>query len=1037
MKRGPLLFSLLASLAIFAASLEGQATTPAGSTRITLAAGQKQMYSLSVPPGTIALLQLDLEGGLLAVQASEAPRRVLDLGRGGRLLFAVTSSTEGVVHIDLSSAEQTRTASVIVRDVTSTRNELERRHLLAAGIAFAQADTTRRRVPGAPSAQEALKLYDQAATEALAAHDASLAQWAMTQKARFLIYQQSKFTDAHVVLDQTLASSGETIGDAVQALSYKTLSVDDSFMGDSPSAIHNAEHALALYRTTGDLYWQGIVLGNLISLYAEAGRDDDALAAGREALADSEQTLDPAGVVFTLAELGTLYREQGKYEDAFQTLRRSIAWGEKIHYAPLIEAEIEEDFGAFYLDLGLWKEAEEQLHLSLLHASPDSQTALDARGMLARVLENNGKTQEALREYGAAIAIADKLKLKPEEVTLRLRRSSAWLHDGQLTGARDDLAKATQLIDELKLPALALERDLAEGALEERLCAACANTREQYEQALAGAQQLGEREQEATADAALARVYHAQKDDVAALQSIEAALSIAERSRASLANSELAASYLTGRHSWYVLAIDLSMQLDRSSPGKGYSDKAFRYAERDRARTMLDAIGGNISIDNTTVTVNLRQRLAVNGRRIEKEKSLLLASREPTTTASALHSLYTEQDALTAELHHSSSRQLRLGDDSVATLNDVQQSLLHRGDALLAISQGASYCYRWLVTPTSLSVTRQPGGAQLRAQLAALQQMLVERKPPLSSGEDALKYQARLLQWNSKRDGALLALGQRLLPSLPSGVTHLYIVADGAMLSLPWGALRVSCGPRACYALERYAISIEPSASIAVSLARATPKPQAQKVMIVAGTITSNDRAMPRWTRLTPLPGTLREADSIARLVPANHLLQLRGREATTDNVLPRMNDDLAILHLSTHTLLINGHPELSGIMLSSDLSRSDGATSVLWLQDIPSLHAPPLVTLSGCTTEGTNISGEELTTLTQAFFYAGAEQVIGSIWSVDDEATATLMGRFYRYRLIDKMSVSEAMRLAQLSMLQDHAPLPDWAGFVVNGVEK
>jgi len=201
----------------------------------------------------------------------------------------------------------------------------------------------------------------------------------------------------------------------------------------------------------------------------------------------------------------------------------------------------------------------------------------------------------------------------------------------------------------------------------------------------------------------------------------------------------------------------------------------------------------------------------------------------------------------------------------------------------------------------------------------------------------------------------LWAAGRLLLPILPSSVHHLYVVAEGSLLSVPWSALRIPCSVTTCYVVERFATSIEPSASIAVSLAHTTQPSSAQNVLIVADTVSTQPQASPQWMHLTALPSTRREADTIAHLVPATHVVQLRGKQATVDNVRSALQTNLAVLHVATHTLLVSGHPELSGIALSSGNTQS-----VLWLRDIPFLHAPPIVTLSGCTTQGTSPSGEE-----------------------------------------------------------------------------
>jgi CHAT domain-containing protein len=1031
MKRGG--FScFFASLAFMAGFAHAQTAIPSGGMIHTaLKSGEKQAYQVIAQPDTLVLFQLRLQGGLLFVQSAETPRRILDLGSGGGLLYAVTATADGLASIEVSSAEQSRQASLDLQDVTATHSAPDREHILAAGLALARADMARRKMPGAPDGPTALALYDTAATEATAAHNIALTRWALTQKARFLIYQRSSFVEAHALLQRAIALPDES-DTAVQALAWKTLEADEYFLGNLQASIEESEKALDLYRKTGDVYWQGIVLGNLISLYDEAGRAEDAISAGQEALSDSEKSEDPAGVVFSLTELGTLYRAQGRFEAAFETFRRAIAWGESIHYAPLIEAEIEKDLGAFYLDLGMNSEAETQLHLSLSHSSPNSQAALDARGMLARVLEQNGKTQDALHEYTSSIAIAQELRLKPEEAALLLRRSTAYLHKGHTTVAAKDVAAAAHLAEDLKLPALRLDTILAQAAIHQHMCASCSQTEDLYKRALTLAQELDQREQQATANAGLAFVYQSRREDEAALDAVAAALAIVERSRSSFAARDLAASYFIGRHSWYELAIELSMRLDKRSPNSGFQEMAFRYSESARARTMLDAIGTQESTQSADLQPQLRQRILANHAQLEKQKSALLSSTDPKSIVASLRSLYLEEEALNAEASHQSGK---LMDNKIASTHDAQQSLLHPGEALVAFSHGSSHSYRWLITSSSTAVTSLPAKKELQQRLAPLLQLLRERQPTLHPGEDAQAYSKRLAHWNHSRDEALLVAGQLLLPTLRPSIHHLYIVAEGSLLSLPWSALRIPCGHKICYSVEHFSTSIEPSVSIAVSLARRAQPVLAKNVLVVADAVSTQPQAVPPWMHLGPLPGTRREADALARFIPAMQLQQLRGKLATVNNIRSALEGNLAVLHVATHTLLVSGHPEFSGIVLSSDNSHGDGQ-SVLWLRDIPSLHAPLLVTLSGCTTQGKALPGEELATLTQAFFYAGAQQVIGSLWDVDDDATANFMTNLYRKLFKDKLSTTRAIREAQLSMLHKHAPMPDWAAFVVNGVQ-
>jgi hypothetical protein len=67
---------------------------------------------------------------------------------------------------------------------------------------------------------------------------------------------------------------------------------------------------------------------------------------------------------------------------------------------------------------------------------------------------------------------------------------------------------------------------------------------------------------------------------------------------------------------------------------------------------------------------------------------------------------------------------------------------------------------------------------------------------------------------------------------------------------------------------------------------------------------------------------------------------------------------------------------------------------------------------------------------------HAGASSVAASLWSVDDEATAELMKKFYSNMLHDRMAPAAALRAAQNDIRQN--PLWQsphfWAAFTLQG---
>ncbi len=1015
------------------------ATSPVS---IALSPGQRQILEIRGEANGLAVIEVRLEGGLVALQSPDAPKRLLDLGRGGHAIFAVPVSAEGTAALELSSAEQRREARVTVSDVTSNHTREEQEHLHVATVAFARADSARRHQAGAPDAVTALREYDRAASEAEAAQDISFVRWAMIQKARFLIYQQSTFVEARDLLLRAAVLPLDR-DEATLALTYKTLSTVNNFLGDLPAAATSAEQSLAFYRKTGDVYWQGIVLGNLISTYGDMGREAEAIAAGREALSDAEQTQDMAGVVFCLTELASLYREQGEYQRAFQAFRDALVWGENIHYAPDVEAEIEKELGVFYADMGLWEEAQAQLQLCLQHATADGPTALGARGVLARVLEKNGNSAASLREYQAAISIAGKLQLQPEEAMLRLERSSVLLRAGNIAAARADTSAAGKLAETLGIPALTIRATLADASIEAQSCtvsakASCDSAVQDYERALSLTENTGEREEEAVAYAGLARTYVSRQDYDDALRMIERCLYIVEHSRASLASHSLAASFLTERRDLYDLAIEITMKLALQHPNERYGETAFLYAERGRMRNMLDVISEEGEASGQPGPPDLRRRILANDHQIENQKALLLTKSGEKNAAIALRKLYLEQDALDAEARRqgiwSQQQKIVADPDRIASTEDVQRLLLRPDTALIAFSLGATQSYRWEITQRTIHVSILPSAAELRRSILPLQRLLIARSIDLHPGEDAAQYHSRRDAFDSTRERGLVDAGRKLLPQLPQNIRHLYIVADGPLSSLSWNALRIPCGARRlCYAIERFAIASEPSASVAVQLARHPTRTAGQNILIVADPITQSGQPAPRWASFAPLPGTRREAGAIARLIPAESLQIIHGEMATVDNVRA-LSKNLSILHFATHTFLVPGHPELSGIALSPERGKSE-EKSILWLHDIPTLQAPSLVVLNGCSTQGQGLGGEELSALTQAFLYAGSHEVIGTIWSIDDEVAAVLMEHFYRELISRHRKAVDALRSAQLGLLKSGANLSDWAGFVIDGV--
>jgi len=84
------------------------------------------------------------------------------------------------------------------------------------------------------------------------------------------------------------------------------------------------------------------------------------------------------------------------------------------------------------------------------------------------------------------------------------------------------------------------------------------------------------------------------------------------------------------------------------------------------------------------------------------------------------------------------------------------------------------------------------------------------------------------------------------------------------------------------------------------------------------------------------------------------------------------------------------------------------------------------LAVLSACETGlGDVAGGEGVFGLQKAFHLAGCKNVVASLWKVEDDATAALMGLFYRHLWVDKLPPREALRRAQLTLYRHPELIP------------
>jgi CHAT domain-containing protein len=289
-----------------------------------------------------------------------------------------------------------------------------------------------------------------------------------------------------------------------------------------------------------------------------------------------------------------------------------------------------------------------------------------------------------------------------------------------------------------------------------------------------------------------------------------------------------------------------------------------------------------------------------------------------------------------------------------------------------------------------------------------------------------------------QRAAALFSL---LLPgfSVPDAITELIIIPDGILTDLPFEALRDRSGRRV---IERFSISYAPSASTYALLVSREPRSRTDSTLLALGNPVVDGRGAgsqvgrevdaEHASLLSPLRYAAAQMQGLARAYgPAARVLE---GPAATEAALRADLSGVSTLHLATRGIVDEGQPGRSRLILTA-AADDDG---VLQMRELFALRLNrALVTLPAVETAvAVNTRSEGLGGLSRAWFYAGADTVVTSLWTVDARTTPRLMTDFYE-AMARGLPAAEALRQAKLRLMNGSAGGTDpfsWAAFVTIG---
>jgi len=786
---------------------------------------------------------------------------------------------------------------------------------------------------------------------------------------------------------------------AAAARTLNNLGVLQKQRGEYVAALEHYERSLRIKKDLGDRRGAAVTLGNMGSVYKRLGAYRKALSHELDALERLEARKDSMRVAGFSTNVGNTYRRLGELHLALTFMRRGLSLSREIR-SPHLEATALNALALVHYDLGCYAESLRMLeaglelarkhgfrklqgsilnNFGLIHqALGDHKTALGVfrksfalkqasgdRGGMANSLANMANAYEAFRDLDSALAHLERAEKIYGELNDAV--SLAWTL-GEIGGVLRRMGDPERALAKHR-KALSISRRLSDRPGE--ICSLRhigedlvhlgkpEEARSVLVEALAVADEVGGGRLVAEALYRLAEVQLSTGNPEAAIAHARRAVREISRSAGGLAEEQGA-----GVRERYLGVYDTGLLAAAQLKDR---EQFYHFLECGRAGALLEFLGGRNRLQAFLVPEELRTSLQL-GREAESLAAHALSRARKGGKREEIRSRRAALDESRADVRkviQRIQREAKAASDVLyrepASLAEIRSFLLP-GDAMVLYALTGTDALALVVTPERVGIVPLGGADGLRQAVAAL-----PFTSPTKDPADTLRdLQKRLV----------LPLG------LEEGTKRILISPHDVLSEVPFALLTD---------LE---VAYVPSATT-FGVLRAEHDRRGAKVLALGHPdyrVALEDETLVarlRGGRLTPLPATQDEVKAVGDVL-------LLGKDATETRLVAAIagSSRWRAVHLACHGVIDTERPAFSALAVTPDPG-SDGFLTCL---EIFRMNIPAdLVVLSACeTARGKVCRAEGIMGLTRAFMMAGAPRVLCSLWKVDDEATKTLMVKFY-----------------------------------------
>jgi CHAT domain-containing protein/tetratricopeptide (TPR) repeat protein len=811
-----------------------------------------------------------------------------------------------------------------------------------------------------------------------------------------LAWNEGRHRNALMMLDSALAyarTTNDAEGVARAAGNIPLVKVE---LGDFDGARRGFEAAFSAARKVGDDRAEGNDLANLAMLDIRLGDATASLSLLQQARSHYATIHYETGESNALGQLATAWSEMGDLQhaiaDADSGLAIARSQGERQEVAATLEVTAD-----LYAQAGNTKFALQRL---LQADSLDAALGLSVeRGTnlrrVAIILLETGNPSASIARSREALSLHKKGEARAESIYDRLSLASALSNIGDRHAA---LAEADSAMSDAAL--VHSKAALRDGAMVSARLALDAKDPRGALGKLGVADTSRRSPDWITPDLRAEALLSLGRLDEATSQG-ELSIARLERERATLGIGPLRSGFLASRSAPYshLVAIYLARH-DTAS--------AFRVAASLPGRSLAERVSGGLVGAGAVTFVAEGERLLLRSAALEGALAKLGAAPEDREQEAAIeHALQLVRSQYEEHLAHSPMTGSGLSGDVAPTLSEIRAKL-PKGVGVLLFLSGPERIDAFLIRNDGITETSVAAGQIPLAARVRVARDLITRARPGPEAITALGDLHELLLGGFTRSGSL------------DGIGRLLIIPHGSLTALPFGALWDRSRGR--FLIEDRSITYSPAISSLL------PSINPSRIS-ASGTLILAPLA-------ATLPGTVREANAIMRLIPnAKAEIGAQSSEASARTAL-RLGKPL---HIASHGIHNAQNPLFSRVTVGLDRSGSSSNDGYLEVHEILGLTTTsPLVYLSGCETalgssaQNSFSSGSDENSIAHAFLVAGAGSVVATLWQVDDAGAVQIADSFYR-GVGSGRSPEEALARAQREAINAGRSFT-WAAYTISG---